>query len=174
MSIIIADASPLIALATIDQLELLHKLYQNVLIPEAVEQELMLDSNMAGAKRLKQAVSQGWLKIERCDYTAEPYLESYQQLLQIIDQGETEAILLAECLQSNRDYRFLLIDERRGRQVARKRGLVIAGTGAVLLAAKKKNYIHSVKTELDSMQEKGYRLSTVLRQRLLELAEEVI
>ena len=173
MSIIVADASPLIALATIDQLELLHKLYQNVLIPHAVEQELMLDSNMAGAKRLKQAIYQGWLKTEYCEYTSEPYLESYQQLLQIIDQGETEAILLAECLQTNSDYRFLLIDERRGRQVAKKRGLTIAGTGAVLLAAKKKGYIHSIKKELDKMQDKGYRLSMVLRRKLLELAGEV-
>ena len=172
MSIIVADASPLIALATIDQLELLHKLYQHVLIPDAVEQELMLDSNMAGAKRLKQAIIQGWLKTGRCDYTSEPYLKPYQQLLQIIDQGETEAILLAESLQTNSDYRFLLIDERRGRQVAKKRGLVIAGTGAVLLAAKKKNYIYSVKKELDKMQEKGYRLSALLRQKLLELAGE--
>ncbi|MEE9302775.1 MAG: DUF3368 domain-containing protein [Thiotrichaceae bacterium] len=172
MSIIVADASPLIALATIDQLELLHKLYQNVLIPDAVAQELMPDSNMAGAKRLKQAMDQGWLKTESCDYTLEPYLESYQQLLQIIDQGETEAILLAECLQANSDYRFLLIDERRGRQVAKKRGLVIVGTGAVLLAAKKKGYILSVKKELDKMQDKGYRLSMLLRRKLLELAGE--
>lgn len=107
MSIIVADASPLIALATIDQLGLLHKLYQHVLIPEAVKQELMLDSKLAGATRLKQAMDQAWLKAEACDYP----VESYQQLLQLLDQGETEAILLAECLLTDKTYRFLLIDE---------------------------------------------------------------
>lgn len=168
MSIIIADASPLIALATINKLELLHKLYHHVLIPEAVKQELKLGSNMSGAKALKQAVKSGWLKSESYDYP----LESYQQLLQILDQRETEAILLAESLSSNSEYRFLLIDERKGREIAQRRGLIIAGTGAVLLAAKKKKLIHSVKTELDKMSANGYRLSKALQRRLLELAEE--
>ena len=165
---IVADASPLIALATIDQLDLLHKLYQQVLIPEAVKQELMLDSNMAGATRLKQAVDQGWLKTESCEYPA----DSYYYLQQLLDQGETEAILLTESLLTKNDYRFLLIDERKGRKIAKKRGLRIAGTGAVLLAAKKKGYIELLETELDKMQNNGYRLSIGLRQKLLQLAGE--
>lgn len=168
MSIIVADASPLIALASINQLSLLKKLYHNVFIPDAVKQELMLDSNMAGAKRLGLAINQGWLKPKSCEYPKEPY----QQLLQILDQGEVEAILLAECLVTHKDYRFLLIDERKGRKVAQKRGLLIAGTGVVLLAAKQKAYINSVGQELDAMQKKGYRLSIALRRKLLEMAGE--
>ena len=168
MSIIIADASPLIALASIDQLDLLKKLYATVLIPDAVKQELMLDSNMAGAKRLGLAMNQGWLKLEVCDYPR----ESYQQLQYILDLGEVEAILLAECFATHKDYRFLLIDERKGRRVAQKRGLLIAGTGVVLLAAKQKQFISSVQKELDAMQRNGYRLSVALRRKLLEMAGE--
>ena len=168
MSIIIVDASPLIALASIDRLELLEKLYHNVFIPDAVKQELMLDSNMAGAKRLGLAMNQGWLKIESCEYPEEPY----QLLLQLLDQGEVEAILLAECFTPNKDYRFLLIDERKGRKVAQARGLLIAGTGVVLLAAKQKRFIDSVEKELDAMQGNGYCLSVALRQKLLDMAGE--
>ncbi len=47
------------------------------------------------------------------------------------------------------------------------------GTGAVLLAAKKKGYIKNVKKELHAMQTNGYRLSTALQQRLLTLAREL-
>ncbi len=168
MSIIVADASPLIALATINRLELLQKLYQQVLIPEAVKQELKLDSDMSGAKHLKEAVNHNWLQVKSCNYPIEPY----QQLIQIIDCGEAEAILLAESLAKPPAYRFLLIDERRGRQVAKNRGITIAGTGAVLLAAKKTGYIDRVGDELDLMQQSGYRISFRLRQRLLELAGE--
>lgn len=168
MSIIIADASPLIALASIDQLELLKKLYQQVYIPVTVKNELKLSSDMAGAKRLSQAVEDDFLLIKSIDYPK----ESYQQLLLILDKGETEAILLAESFSNHPDYRFLLIDERKGRLVATQRGLSIAGTGAVLLAAKKHGYIKSVKKELQAMQGIGYRLSQALQQRLLELAGE--
>ncbi len=56
---IIADASPLISLATMRRLELLQKLYLTVIIPVAVEQELKLDSDMPGSRLLKQAISKG-------------------------------------------------------------------------------------------------------------------
>ena len=168
MSIIIADASPLIALASIEQLELLEKLYQQVFIPITVKDELRLSSDMAGSKRLSQAVEEGLITVTSIDYPK----ESYQQLLQILDQGETEAILLAESFSKHPDYRFLLIDERKGRLVATQRGLSIAGTGAVLLAAKQYGYIKSIKKELEAMQDIGYRLSHALQKRLLVLAGE--
>ncbi len=167
MSIIVADASPLIALATIDRLHLLKQLYQQVIIPHAVKNELQLSSDMPGAKRLSKAVDMGFLKVMSINYPE----EKYQQLLQILDQGEIEAILLVESF-SREDYRFLLIDERKGRLVAKQRGIPIAGTGAVLLAAKKHGYIEYVREELQAMQDNGYRLSTVLQQQLLALAGE--
>jgi predicted nucleic acid-binding protein len=168
VSIIIADASPLIALASVDRLELLEKLYQEVCIPVTVKKELRLDSDMRGAKRLSQAVEEGLLKVISTDYPT----DSHQQLLQILDQGETEAILLAESFRHTPDYRFLLIDERKGRLVAKQRGLKVAGTGAVLLAAKKHGFIVCIKSELQALQDVGYRLSKLLQQRLLELAGE--
>lgn len=168
MSIIIADAGPLIALATIEKLKLLEKLYKEVIIPVAVEQELKLDSDMPGSRQLKQAVDEGWIKVNRSALSTEPL----QQLLQILDTGESEAILLTELFSNTQTYRFLLIDERKGRMIAKNRGIKIAGTGAVLLAAKDKGYIESVKDELDAMQDTGYRLSSTLKKRLLQLASE--
>ncbi len=168
MSIIIADASPLIALATIGRLGLLQNLYQNVVIPSAVEKELKIDSHMRGAEELKQAIEEGWLKVSKHTFES----ASFFQLLHILDHGETEAIFLTELIEKTQPYQFLLIDERKGRKIAKKRGIKIAGSGAVLLAAKKKGFITSVKNELESMTTKGYRLSKALKQRLLELSGE--
>lgn len=166
MSIIIADASPLIALAMIERLDVLEKLYQQVIIPVAVKQELKLDSDMSGAKQLQQAINQGWIKVNR---QALP-TEALQLLLQILDAGESEAILLTESFTQPDGYRFLLMDERKGRTVAKKRGIKVAGTGAVLIAAKKKGYIACVGDELDAMQRHGYRLSHALVKHLIQLA----
>jgi len=168
VSIIIADASPLIALATIEQLTLLEKLYKEVIIPVAIEQELKLDSDMPGSRQLKQAIDDGWLTISRRVLPT----ESLRHLLQILDVGESEAILLTESFSNSQAYRFLLIDERKGRMIARNRGIKIAGTGAVLLAAKHQGYIDCVKDQLDAMQSAGYRLSSTLRDRLIQLAGE--
>lgn len=168
MSIIIADASPLIALVKIERLELLQKLYQQVWIPEAVKNELHLDSDMPGARRLKQAMESGWLQCKKQEYPQ----QAYRQLSLILDTGEVEAILLAESQKQRQGYRFLLIDERKGRKIAQNKGLVIAGSGTVLLAAKRKGYLDSVKNELEAMQNCGYRISDALKQRILELAEE--
>jgi len=82
--------------------------------------------------------------------------------------GESEAIALAEAMNA----RFLLIDERKGREVAIRRGVPIAGIGAVLLAAKRHGHILSVAVELGELKKAGYRLSASLIRKLLELAGE--
>lgn len=58
----------------------------------------------------------------------------------VLDAGEVSAILLAE----QTDCRFVLIDERRGREIARRRGLLVVGLAGVLLAAKRAGLLESV------------------------------
>lgn len=157
---IVADAGPLIGLARISQLELLRALYEMVAVPPQVQEELQLSADRPGSRALRAAADAGWLVIEDLDRP--------MALAAELDAGEAAAILLAEQLGSAR----LLMDERRGRGVARRRGLPVVGTGGVLVAAKQRGDIVSVRAELDALAEVGYRLAPTLRERLLELAGE--
>jgi predicted nucleic acid-binding protein len=158
--LIIADTGPLIALAISGQLQVLQKLFEQILIPEAVHSELSINSSRPGALALAAALDAGWLKT----VAAEP---PAKRLLHTLDQGEAEAITLA--VQENLP---LLIDEARGRIAARKEGVRFFGTGALLIQAKHQKLIPAVKPILDLMKDAGYRISDPLRKEILKRAGE--
>ena len=155
-----ADAGPLIGLAAIGGLGWLRKLFGSVLIPDAVAAELRLDSGMPGAAALAAARDQGWLKTQRvADVPA--------RLLAVVDRGEAEAIVLARHKAVP-----LLIDESRGRTAARKEGVRVFGSGALLIRAKEDGLIGEVRSSLEALMKVQYRLSESLRHEILRLAGE--
>ena len=162
--IIVSDAGPLIALGRIEQLNLLRQLYQNVLIPPAVHSELRCSADLPGATALRQAINDGWVIIQSVPVRA----KALSELRLILDAGESEAIVLAELVHC----RFLLMDERRGRQVAKKRGLTVIGIAGVLLAAKSGGLIETVAPVVNRLSKEGYRLSNSLIAEVLKLAKE--
>ena len=158
--IVVADAGPLIALARTGRLSLLERLFDRVLIPEAVRDELELSSDRPGARALSGVLASGaWLVVKKVRAT--PSLTS------ALGPGESEAILLAL-----REDALLLIDDRKGRRAARAAGVRVIGTGRVLLAARRKGLIKQVSPILDELAGAGYRLSDALVQRLKRLAGE--
>jgi predicted nucleic acid-binding protein len=162
--LIVADAGPLIGLARVDVLSILKDLYGEVLIPPRVADELELSQGRPGSRPLATAVADGWLQIEAPHRT-----EDLRSLELLLDAGEAEAILLAEEHPGD----LLLIDERRGRSVAKGRGVPVIGTGGVLLFAKRQGRIERVLPALSRLAEAGYRLSPALRREIVELAGEV-
>ena len=122
--LVVADTSPLNYLVLMQQDTLLPTLYERVIIPPAVHEELQ-------RPRTPQAVRQwvahppGWLTIQP---PQQPL--SGQQFLRL-DEGELEAIPLAQELHAD----LLLMDERDGRRVARGRGLRVTGIIGVLETA---------------------------------------
>jgi predicted nucleic acid-binding protein len=67
---------------------------------------------------------------------------------------------------------ILIIDDRKGRKIAKSRDIRIIGTGGILIAAKKKGMLDKVAPIIDNLSDVGYRLAPVLCQRILELADE--
>ena len=160
--LIVSDAGPLIGLAIAGHVEILHSLFEQILIPQAVLEKLQLEASRPGSVALSKAKEAGWLSIEDV-----PDSTDMAKLTELLDRGEAEAIVLAQ----SKDAR-LLIDERRGRVVARSRGVKVIGTGGLLLLAKREDVIARIAPVLDELASHGYRLSDGLRRELLVLAGE--
>lgn len=164
--IIVSDTSPLSGLAIVNQLSILPKLYQKVIIPVAVKQELTFSKN---PQFLIDSINNAdWLEERK------PTNISLINSLQIdnnLDIGESEAICLALELSAD----FLLIDERLGRQEAKQRGLKIIGVLGILLGAKNKGFISEIKPILNQLlNEANFRVSPILYQQILKDAGELL
>ena len=86
-----------------------------------------------------------------------------------LDPGEAETIALA--LELNAD--LVLLDEKSGRAHARRFDLTVVGVIGILLEAKSKQLIPTVKVELDNLRQKaGFYISAKLYQHALSLAGE--
>nr|WP_211178715.1 DUF3368 domain-containing protein [Brasilonema octagenarum] len=141
---------------------MLQQLYSNIIIPQAVYDEMVnLDYAVPGASEV-QTLS--WIQhqqvINRTLVTS---------LLAELDQGEAEAIVLAIELGAD----LLLLDERRGRKVASRYGLNITGLLGILIEAKHKGLIPTVKPVLDDLiLQVGFRVSNKLYADTLQAAGE--
>ena len=159
--LVVADAGPLIALARTGHLGLLRELFEIVLVPQAVLDELHISSNRAGARRLAEAVEkEQWIQVRTVQARA-------HALELTLGKGETEAILLA--IETNA---ILLMDDKRGRAAARLQSIDVIGTGRVLVTAKRGGLLESVTSGLDDLAGAGYRMSPALRRTIIELAGE--
>jgi predicted nucleic acid-binding protein len=89
--------------------------------------------------------------------------EFVNRLLPRLDKGEAEAIVLA--LEQKADY--IIMDEQKGRLVAREYGLTIIGVLGVLMLAKSEGYISAVRPVLDELIFKaGFRISQKLYENI--------
>jgi predicted nucleic acid-binding protein len=138
--IVVSDTSPVLSLARIGRLDLLRVLYQQVLIPSSVYQELKASSSQPPGQ---------------IDFDAVPWLivatpldrRRVEELREDLDLGEAEAIVLA----MERRADLLLIDERRGRRVAHASGLAITGLLGVVAQAKRSGLIDAARPVLDDL-----------------------
>lgn len=150
---IVVNTGPLIALAACDQIELLHSLHSRVIVPQPVVDELEGGQQVAGAVTVDIP---DWMEV--LSLRAAPSL----LLRAVLDDGEAAVIALA----GEVGCRLVVVDERRGRTVARLMGLQVTGTVGILLRAKHLGLLSAVKPCLDAMQSHGVWLS----QRLINFA----
>ena len=160
---VVADTGPLIALARLGELDLLRRLYGRVAVPPAVKAELAIGSDRPGARALEAALAAGWILVHG---VSDPV--ALRELSMLLGPGEAEAIAVA----AQRRAQVLLIDDARGRRIARRRGVPVAGVAGVLLAAKSRGEIAAVGPFLRKLSEAGYRLSPRLVTEVLAAAGE--
>ncbi|MCB0613216.1 MAG: DUF3368 domain-containing protein [Phaeodactylibacter sp.] len=121
----------------IERLDLLRALFEKVVIPKSVFAEL---SHIPSHKSVLEELD--WVEIREM-----PENDLYKKLLTSLDRGEAEAIALAIEVKAD----LLLIDERKGRDVADSLGIRKTGTLGVLIRAKEKGLLSKVKPEMDRL-----------------------
>lgn len=158
--IVISDTTPIISLLKINRLDLLKTLFDEVLIPEAVFNELTTNSRYEKESEI----------VKNCDFLKVSKIEDEKsvallQKLTNLDLGESEAIILAENLKSD----LLLMDEVKGRAVANQMEIKITGTVGVILIAKERNLISldEIKTAIDIFKKNHRHISNDLLKMLL-------
>lgn len=157
--LVISNTSPVMNLAIVGQLELLQKRFDEVIIPEAVVEELKLDTDYSGTDKIRDAISAGWIRVEKVKNT-----QLTQALKRELDNGEAEAIALALQLKVTE----ILMDEREGRSAAKTMGLKPIGVLGILLQAKKDGVIVSVKEILEKLKsEAGFYITEQSKQEIL-------
>lgn len=132
--IVVSDTTPLISLLKISRLDLLEKLFGEVLIPSAVFNELTTDERFQlEANQIRQ---EKFIVVKEVNN-----LESVSILKRAtgLDQGESEAIVLTDELKAD----LLLMDEAKGRNVSAQMGLRIMGTIGILMAAYEEDELSS-------------------------------
>lgn len=157
--IVISDTTPLISLLKINHLGLLEKLYGSVIVPEAVFEELTANDSYTDEASV----------ISKSKFIESRKISNHQALqilrtLTGLDLGESEAIILAQELRAD----VLLMDERKGRKVARQLGIPLSGVLGVLVDSLNAGLLsaYEVNESLDNLQEAGRRISGQLINRV--------
>ena len=160
--IVVSDTSPLSNLLLIGRLDILQRLYQEIIIPPAVHAEVMALSSLG--KDITEYTSAGWIAVQ------EPSRKNLVTNLSFsLDLGESEAIALALEISCE----WLLMDERRGTRIARERGLRTIGLAGVLIEAKRQNIVSEIGPLLTDLKSKaGFWLGERLEARVLLEAGE--
>jgi predicted nucleic acid-binding protein len=153
--IAVADTSPLCYLILIDEVDLLRKLFSEVVVPAAVITEL-LHEDAPEAVRIWAANLPSWVSVQENPVRSPAGLEKLQA-------GEQAAILLAESMNAD----LILIDEKSARHVAAERGMRITGTLGVLGEAAVRDLV-DLTAAIDRLRRTSFRCSPALMKATLD------
>jgi len=152
---IVSDATTLIVLGRLDRYDLLENLFRKIYIPQEVMREVSKKSDGVSKKIHTHTLFE---IREIHDFSLLKLLDS------LLDLGESEAIVLAKELDM-----ILLIDEKKGRNIAKNMGLEIIGLLGVLILNVRKEKISKEEAVavLDAMKDLNFRVSQKLEASFL-------
>ena len=159
--IVVADSTPLIALARIKRLELLKSIYKTLLIPSAVHHEVVVQGG--GRPGAEEVLNAPWIETRAPRSPAQIHL-----LLDSLGAGERETIILAQELSAD----LVIMDEVAGRRELERRAFTGVGTIGVLQQAKLQGIISAVKPELDALISHGFHISQRVYETILSQVGE--
>ena len=150
---VIADASALICLGWVEQLQILPALFGRIVVPPAVAAEATHRGPALPA----------WVDVRPAGRPLDDRVAAAH-----LGAGETEVL----CLGLELEGTWLILDDAKARALARQLGLRMLGTAAVLVEAKRAGLIPRVQPTLDALLAKGFRLERKVYDRILKAAGE--
>ena len=147
--IIVSDTTPLRYLILIDQIELLPRFFQEIVVPKSVYDELTTEKAPIKVTTFMASLP-SWMSVLPNADLSDPGLFE-------IDEGERQAILLAEKLMAD----GILIDDLAGRKAAEMRGIFVIGTLGVLEVAARNGDI-DFRTEITKIRKAGFYVTDEL------------
>jgi len=157
---VISNTTPILSLIKIGKLDILKELYGQIMIPEAVFNEMEVGKDWLFYKDLSKI---DWIRIEPIQQiTSKLYLFD-------LDAGEAEVIILAQEQKAD----LVIMDEIMGRRYAKQLGLKLTGTLGILLRAKEKGLIEAIAPLISDLIKNGVWISPELIKVVLEKAGEL-
>ncbi len=157
--IVVSDTSPLLYLVLVGQVEVLARLFDQVVVPPAVLQEM----SHSRTPRLVQewAISPpAWLKVQ------EP---SSIEEISGLGSGEREAIALASEISAEK----VLIDDKDARKAAQSRGFDVIGTLAILDQAAHRGFITDLPATIERLtKDTNFRVGKVTNKIIQDMLED--
>jgi predicted nucleic acid-binding protein len=159
--ILVVDAGPLITLARIGTLELLRRSAEQIFIPEAVYRECVTQAQgRPGSVEIAQAA---WIVRQTVQNQT-----TVTRLRSRVGWGEAEAIVLAQQLHAD----AVVLDDATARHVAEQEGCVVVGLLGLLVDAKRRDLIPTVKPLLNAMRQAHFFITDALYEAILRQAGE--
>ena len=168
MSRAVADATVLIYLARLGDLHMLDELFESIVVPDAVYEEVVhrgREEGYSDAIAVEDA-AESFLDIRSLEGDTATRLRETTNL----GTGEVAALALA----ANGDARCLT-DDHAARRTAESLDINVGGTIYVFLRALRRDNIsfQGFETRLDALDEAGFRMSAELYRRAIEAGEEL-
>ena len=153
MKIIIADSSTLITLLDTNNFSLLFELFEEIVISDAVYSEIT-------QKFYHKEKIDSYILSKRLKLSSIKHDEIYEMLIKRLDKGECESIALAKKLKLP-----LIIDERKGRKIAKYLEIKIIGFVGIILKLLEKGVISKNRAIeiVKQVEENDFRLSSDLK-----------
>ncbi len=149
----ISNATPIICLAKINQLEILKKLFTLIIIPEFVKEEVLV-RDKPGYFIISRAIEEGWIKA----------VNPKEDIDLGLGKGENSAVNLAKEREDK-----LIIDDAFAIKVAQAFNIEIIRTTTIIFMAVKKNIITKKQaiSFINKLIEIGYYISPIYYSALL-------
>ncbi len=155
---IVANAGPLIALAKVQALPLLHAVFAQTMVTETVLGECLSLPDRPDGAEISAAVAGGSLVV---------IPDSAAGSAWGLDPGEASAIAAALARGAS-----ILMDDRAGRRVANELGVPVIGVLSVLILAKRRGELPAVRPLVDRLIASGYYLADAVIEDAFRLARE--